>query len=157
MTTALEAASDTGHRETVELLLRRGADPDIVGGCRGSALEAASLGGHVDIVQLLLAKGANSNIHGGSSHGILLTAVLSGNTEFVELIIHNQQTQGGWQYENAVKAALSTGNKEIIGLLHTPIDIEPSTQKGEVTDSEVRNTCTDLIISDPYPPKLKWV
>ena len=58
--TPLQAASWSGRREVVELLINHGADPNIYGGCgSGSALSAAAHKGFLDIIKLLLDKGAN--------------------------------------------------------------------------------------------------
>lgn len=54
--TALQAASFSGHREIVQLLLDEGADVNAQGGIHGTALQAASLEDHQEIVQLLLDK-----------------------------------------------------------------------------------------------------
>lgn len=78
---ALHIASLRGELETVELLLRNGADPNVkgnttfqtqlipgahqvLGGEYGTALQAASLGGEYQTVKLLLTCGADPNIEG---------------------------------------------------------------------------------------------
>ena len=46
--------------DTVELLIKHSADPNIHGGCEGgSALSAAAHNSHLDIMELLLDKGAD--------------------------------------------------------------------------------------------------
>ena len=56
---ALQAASNNGHKEIVQLLLERGADVYAWGVNYGNALQAASNEGHEEIVQLLLETGAD--------------------------------------------------------------------------------------------------
>ncbi|KAL2201539.1 hypothetical protein P885DRAFT_26407 [Corynascus similis CBS 632.67] len=58
---SLQAASQGGHQEIVQLLLQEGADVNAQGG----SLQAASQEGHQEIVQLLLHEGAGVNIQGG--------------------------------------------------------------------------------------------
>ena len=57
---ALQAASEEGHNQIVQMLLDRGADINAQGGCYGNALQAASEGGHDQVIQMLLDKGAGS-------------------------------------------------------------------------------------------------
>jgi ankyrin repeat protein len=77
---ALQAASDSGHLDIVQLLVENGADVNGQGGCvsiascssntileggkYGTALQAASDSGHVQIVEFLLQRGANPNVQG---------------------------------------------------------------------------------------------
>ncbi|KAH9225077.1 hypothetical protein K456DRAFT_1812498, partial [Colletotrichum gloeosporioides 23] len=55
---ALQAASEEGHDNIVQMLLDKGADVNAHGGDYGNALQAASSGGHNNLVQILLDKGA---------------------------------------------------------------------------------------------------
>jgi ankyrin repeat protein len=68
-TTALHRAADGGHLAVVELLLNRGADPDIRDeGDNATALHFAAERGALPIVKLLIERGAD--IHGfGDLHG----------------------------------------------------------------------------------------
>ena len=60
----LHCASIFGHKETVELLIDRGADVNAVAmrGGRGTPLSYAASWGHVEIVELLIAEGADVNV-----------------------------------------------------------------------------------------------
>ena len=55
---ALHAAATRGHKETVELLVSKGADVNLQGGHYGNALRAAAARGHKKMVELLISKGA---------------------------------------------------------------------------------------------------
>jgi ankyrin repeat protein len=48
---ALQAASDSGHEEIVQVLLERGADVNAQGGLYGNALQAASHSGCYNTVR----------------------------------------------------------------------------------------------------------
>ncbi|KAI0420326.1 ankyrin repeat-containing domain protein [Xylaria grammica] len=58
---ALQAAAYSGQAETVELLLEKGADPNMGGGKYRSALNAAVFQGFWHIVEMLLKHGAKSD------------------------------------------------------------------------------------------------
>jgi len=58
---ALQAASQNGHREVVEMLLENGADVNM----QGYYLQAATWNGHCDVVEVLLHKGVDINAQGG--------------------------------------------------------------------------------------------
>ena len=60
---ALLLAAENGHKAVVELLLARGADPNIKD---GAALQAAAANGFMAIVDVLLANKADINRQGGS-------------------------------------------------------------------------------------------
>ncbi|KAI8663473.1 hypothetical protein NCS57_00948400 [Fusarium keratoplasticum] len=116
---ALQAASDGGHLEIVQLLLDKGADVNTQGGHFGDALQAASDGGHLEVVQLLLDKGADVNMQGGLYGNALQAASFGGHLEVVQLLLDkgaDVNTQGG-HFGNALQAASSRGHLEVVQLL----------------------------------------
>ncbi|KAA0145852.1 hypothetical protein FNF31_07940 [Cafeteria roenbergensis] len=62
--TALVRAACGGHKDTVELLLDRGANLEAKDFFDGTALVQAARGGHKDTVELLLDRGANLEANG---------------------------------------------------------------------------------------------
>ena len=60
LTTLMDAAID-GHKQLIELLLRRGAEIDKQNGKGGTALMGAAQEGHERAVELLLQRGAEIN------------------------------------------------------------------------------------------------
>lgn len=89
--TALFLAASGGHRDLVELLLRRGADPDLpCDSSHNTALAQASFKGHTEVVRVLLAGGANPNgrldEHGQAAF-FYFPLARAANVEIVELLI----------------------------------------------------------------------
>ncbi len=60
--TALYYASEHSHRDVVEYLLAKQANPNALGGQFGSPLHAAVARGHLEIVQMLLAAGSDPEL-----------------------------------------------------------------------------------------------
>ena len=60
--TPLHHAAWYGRKDVVQLLLDRGAVPNMANQYGGTPLHSAALGGHKDVVQLLLDRGAKPNM-----------------------------------------------------------------------------------------------
>ncbi len=63
-----------GYKQIAHMLLEKGADVNVQGGCLGNALQAASFAGHKEVTHMLLEKGADVNAHGGGFLGHALKA-----------------------------------------------------------------------------------
>lgn len=90
--TALHLAAFFGHDEAVELLLRHGAEVDVV--ARNSDLQVAPLhsaaaGGHAKIVGILLEHGAAPNVRQGGGYTPLHAAAQNGDRESVEALLES--------------------------------------------------------------------
>lgn len=69
--TMLMGACINGHKEVVELLLKKGADVNIQGVFNRTALHWAALNGQIDITKMLLAAGADFDLVDGSGYTAL--------------------------------------------------------------------------------------
>ncbi|QIW96305.1 hypothetical protein AMS68_001823 [Peltaster fructicola] len=112
----LEAASDAGHVECVELLLDAGASLMATEGQKSDALQTAVVGGHLKIVKLLLEAGADVNIRRGQA---LDAATYAGDIEIVKLLLNADADVNApyGRYGHALQAASWQGHIEIMKLL----------------------------------------
>ncbi|KAF5328506.1 hypothetical protein D9758_017321 [Tetrapyrgos nigripes] len=118
--------------EEVEMLLDKGADPNIQDDIFGTALLVASHQGLGEIVGLLLDNGADPNIRGGEHGTALCAASHQGSKEIVELLLDkgvDPNIQGG-KHGTALCAASHQRFKEIVELLLDE-GADPNIQGGE--------------------------
>ena len=77
-----------GHLKTIELLLRSGAQVNLVSEDRGStALFDSALGRHAKLVKALIEAGADTNIKDKEGQTALVVAVGAGDEEIVEMLV----------------------------------------------------------------------
>ncbi|RDW58630.1 hypothetical protein BP6252_13106 [Coleophoma cylindrospora] len=116
---ALQAAAYRGSKETVEALLKAGANVNAQGGEYGNALQAAALGGSKETVEALLKAGANVNAQGGEYGNALQAAAYTGGKETVEALLDvgaDINAEGGY-YGSALQAAAAMGAEEVFKVL----------------------------------------
>jgi len=84
----LGIAARNGHLKTMELLLRSGAQVNLVSEDRGStALFDAAMGKHEDMVKTLIDAGADANIQSKEGQTALVVVVGAGDEEIVEMLV----------------------------------------------------------------------
>jgi hypothetical protein len=136
----LKNAAGAGHMEIVQLLLDRGADPNLPEegiAPRGHALYAAVYHGHYDIARLLLEHGAYPNPPVESSADALWIAIRRGDSRMIELLASYGAT---WEIPNQLDGALTYDDIVATGLLRS---VEVLGYYGDVA------TAAPLFASDP--------
>ncbi|KAJ7085253.1 ankyrin repeat-containing domain protein [Mycena epipterygia] len=115
--TALQVAAAQGHDDIVHLLLKNGADPNILAGRFGSALKAASDRGHDMVAETLLRHGATVNK--GEGGVILRAACRRGHEEVVQLLLGNTADDVNLLRElwTALRLAAQGGHDRVVRLL----------------------------------------
>jgi len=125
--TALLASASRGRTDVVQLLLERGADPNLRFDTHFSksqvhgltVLMAAAEQGHAEVVRALLERGAFVNARADNGLTALMAAASSGHGDIVEILLKNDadpnaQTADG---ETALMFAERGGFTEIVQLL----------------------------------------
>lgn len=115
--TPLQLSSYHGHRNTVQLLLDRGAN--VHNGQSKHALHHASYEGHEEIVQLLLDRGADVNAYGPKYSTALQVASFRRHKRIVQMLLDrgaDVNAQEGY-YGPPLHAALLSGDEDIARML----------------------------------------
>ena len=127
--TALLIASQNGHTQVVEQLLKEHADVNIQTNDGLTALMIASQNGHTQVVEQLHKEHANINIQNNDGWTALMIASQNGHTQVVEQLLKehanvNIQSKYGW---TALIIASRNGHTEIIEQLlkeHADVNIQ---------------------------------
>ena len=128
--TLLSEAAGAGHEGIVQLLLDRGADPDLIYQWSSPLTEAARFG-HEGIVQLLLDRGADPDlIYQWSSP--LTEAARAGHKGIVQLLLdRGADPDVRCRWSSPLTEAARAGHKEVIQLLlDCGADVNAMTSKG---------------------------
>ncbi|XP_046337771.2 ankyrin repeat domain-containing protein 17-like [Haliotis rufescens] len=116
MTPAMTAA-DKGHKEVVELLVRKGADVSLLDIGHDTLLHLACRGGHVEVVKFVLSQGMVSiNSRGWKKMTPVITAAEKGHTEVVELLVKEgaDVTLVNKKGDNLLHSASRGGHVEVV-------------------------------------------
>lgn len=114
--TALILASRGGHIEIAELLLARGADPNLQDKFGYTALMSASYRGYAEIVGMLLKRGADPNLQDDYEDTALIFASCKGHVGIVEILLkHGADPK--LRDQTASKMAIREGHIEVANLL----------------------------------------
>ncbi|KAH9902186.1 ankyrin [Xylariomycetidae sp. FL2044] len=105
---ALYQATDNEKVSTVDILLRRGANPNTGGKEQGNAVTAAAYDANIDILHMLMRARADLNNPAGYP---LQAAALEGHVEVVALLLHV------FEHGTALQAASVSGHEKVVGML----------------------------------------
>ena len=117
--TSLLMASSHGHKNLVDFLLDKGADPNKANSGGWTPLHFSIYRRHDYVVQLLLQRGSDPNTQAAYGDSPLYWAAYNGNKFVAELLINRganilNENRGG---NTALHAAAYYGNKDVVKLL----------------------------------------
>ena len=119
--TTLHLAVASASAEIVQLMLKKGVNPNITTPCCPSAAFAAAWRGHLSILQLLYEAGADPDIATGDGHTPLFVASAKGKTDIVRFLLETKKVdpaaQGIEHKRNSLSLAAENGDREIVDLL----------------------------------------
>ena len=132
--TLLLIAAEHGHKELVELLLKRGAEADARDSGGGTALMVAAAKGHERVAEMLLRHGAGISLQDREGGNALMSAAAKGHERVVEMLIQhgaeiNLQDSDG---HTALMFATRYGHPAVVlRLLRTGADMTLRTEEGK--------------------------
>jgi ankyrin repeat protein len=85
-------ASYHNHDSIIQVLLARGADPNLQGGLLGNVLQVASSESHENIVRLFVENGTDMNVQGGLYGSALDTALCQGHDNVAKCLIEKRNS-----------------------------------------------------------------
>lgn len=117
---ALQAASEKGRTDVVQVLIQHGHDIDADDYDGVTALHAASRSGHMELVQMLLDSGADLSKRDHLGETAFFAASIRGNTEIAQrLVSHGADINAtDKQGRTAIRVAVERGFSDIVQYLH---------------------------------------
>ena len=145
-------SSKFGNKETVEKLLKEGADVNAKNSEGYTALELASRNGHTEIVSMLLEKGADVNAKTNEGITALIRASEKGHTETVARLLEkgadvNAKDSDGW---TALMWASRNGHTETVTIL-----LEEGADVNAKDNYFLGSTALDIAIKKEHPEIVK--
>ncbi|KIW69181.1 hypothetical protein PV04_05074 [Phialophora macrospora] len=121
--TALHYAARDGHKDTVELLLKAGAEPNVISQTGNRPLHTAAWRGNTKIMDLLWRAGAATNTTTNHGYTVLHCAAEQGHYEAIETMLKTwMQTQAGSESEPRTAAEEAPSNNATDGATAQDID-----------------------------------
>ena len=117
--TALHRAAANGHKDTVQLLLSKGALIEAMNSSNDPPLHLAARNGYTNIMELLLMNGASGEAMDKDYSPLLHCAASSGHTSTVELLLSKGAPieARNSSHETALHCAALSGHTSMVGLL----------------------------------------
>ncbi|KAL3155100.1 hypothetical protein ABBQ38_011161 [Trebouxia sp. C0009 RCD-2024] len=148
--TPLWLASDVGHADSVEALLKARADKNSAAFLRPTKsfrggttpLHQAAVRGHASVVRLLLAYSADANAQAGDGRSPLMVSAVAGHVEVVKLLLTDGADPSA--KDNGMNTAL-----RLLLLAQNSTSLKPPTAALKGKRQEVINILRELRVQDP--------
>merc|ERR550532_519317 len=158
-TSPLHFASQNGHVDTAEVLLRAGISRDARTKVDRTPLHVASQEGHADIVELLIRNGADIEAKDMLKMSPLHWAVEKGHIAVIELLFHNgASTNVENKFDkNPLDIAITNGRADIAELLQVPranvveVSTDPTVIEEVTTEAAVATETIATSLGDLDP------